>query len=747
MINNSEFILKEIPKINPVLDEYVYKEFWSAEKRKCIEGTWVGGLWCPPTLYYHSNFAVIPLEAQTASQAYGKPFMRDIDWEFYRYYEEARGFSGFELDDEYSCHRALISNMDDAEIIRSFCINIFNGEIVPQYYNNIFKVDGSRKNYIPARDYIAKVHAKGNLGKPIYNNNSQNLSVLGSRGAGKSLWASSCVITNWHFGGAKDYDEYLKALTSKQYQISATIIGAYEKKYTAALQKYILESKDFLRKNNLINYGGIDYNCPLFVNHSGSSQINNDSGLISAHGSVLLSRSFSEQAVAANSTRPNLAVIDEVGFAKNIEDVIGSIAGSEASKKRKILTMLFLGTGGYSRGSSITHFQRVYYSPEEYNCLAFPDIWEGRGNIGWFIPVSKANLNYKDPANNYITDLEYAERKEKEKRAAIKDPKALALEKVNAPMFPSEIFLAIDGTKFPAELLKEQESQVMGGVHKDKLNASWKGWLKFDNLGKVFFENSPTDMPIRTYPLLKADDYMKKGAVEMWAKPKPDSTGNIPHRRYIGGVDVVAKDIANTESLPSLIIMDTYTGEIVLEYTGRTDRRTFFYEQVRRAAIYYNALIMYENNISDMFTYFKKEKSLHYLADTPKDLRNQDTWKVGADNSKGINANEKIIASGESMILDWLLTPIKPNSDELILNTIYSPALLNELIKHDGELNTDRVSALIQLMWFKNSMVKVEREDHIKRKDAIQDYYMKRGLIAKRNNSGNSNTDYKASPI
>ncbi|HEY8361300.1 MAG TPA: hypothetical protein VIK77_00285 [Tissierellaceae bacterium] len=735
MINNSEFILKEIPKINPVLEEYRYREFWSEQKRNVIEGTWVGGKWCPPTLYYHANFSIIPMESQSGSQIYARPFVRDIDWEFYSYYEEARGFSGFEGDDEFSCHRALIEDMDDKEIISLFCTDIFTGEIHPKFYNNIFKPDGTRKTYIPARDYIPKIH-KGNLGKPIYNNNAKNLSVFGTRGGGKSIWASTTVLTNWQFGGATDYDEYLAALKAKNYQISTTIIGAYEGKYTTTLRDYILTNKKFLKENNKVVYGGLEYYCPLWVDHTGSTMINHNEGLSTKHGSRLLSRAFSDSSTSANSTRPNLAVIDEVGFAKNIEDVISSIQGSEASKKRNNLTMLFLGTGGFSKGSSILHFEKIFRNPKDYNCLEFPDIWENRGSVGYFLPVTKTNLNYKDASNNYITDLEYANKKEAQIRAAIKDPKALARRKVNAPLTPSESFLVVDGTKFPAGLLTEQLQNILGGKYVDRVNASWKGWLKFNSQGEVYMEVSEVDKPIRSYPLLQEDEHLKKGAVEIWAKPATDDNGIVPHGRYIGGIDVVHKDIAQTDSLPSLFIFDTLTDRIVLEYTGRTDRKSFFFEQARKAAIYYNAVIMYEQSMTDLFTHFKKENALRYLADTPKDLRNSDTWREGADTSKGISANEKIKFTGESFILDWLLTPIRQDSEELNLNTIYSKALLEELIVHDGERNTDRVSALIQLFWYKNSLKRAYKEEHARKKTALEDYYSRRKLLSKRKDGG-----------
>ena len=56
MIHNSNFRLKEIPNFHPELEYYDRVSFWKEEKRKCIEGYWVGGKWMPGPLYYYINF-------------------------------------------------------------------------------------------------------------------------------------------------------------------------------------------------------------------------------------------------------------------------------------------------------------------------------------------------------------------------------------------------------------------------------------------------------------------------------------------------------------------------------------------------------------------------------------------------------------------------------------------------------------------------------------------------------------------
>ena len=54
MISNEAFILKEIPKLHPASEEYLL--FWREEKKKCIEGCWIGGVWMPGNLYFYVNY-------------------------------------------------------------------------------------------------------------------------------------------------------------------------------------------------------------------------------------------------------------------------------------------------------------------------------------------------------------------------------------------------------------------------------------------------------------------------------------------------------------------------------------------------------------------------------------------------------------------------------------------------------------------------------------------------------------------
>ena len=194
-------------------------------------------------------------------------------------------------------------------------------------------------------------------------------------------------------------------------------------------------------------------------------------------------------------------------------------------------------------------------------------------------------------------------------------------------------------------------------------------------------------------------------------------------------MDVVDKARSTTNSLPSIFVMNRYTRQIVAEYTGRTDNPNDFYEVCRKLLLYYNATGMYEKNLPGLYTYFEKHKSTYLLADTPYQLRNSDTFRIGTNTSKGIDASGKVNQTGRDFIKSWLLEPISENSETRVLETIYSPALLKELIMWNKHGNFDRVSALGMLMWHDATMRVTTEKRHKEVKTFLDDpYFSKMGL-------------------
>lgn len=195
MINNDNFKIKEFPKFHPIIDKYARQEWWREQKRRIFEGYWVGGKWIPGELYYYINFHKIIVE-DGIYRNLSLPWYRDLEDIKAYIYTEAIGFSGFELDEEFTCHRE-VKEVEDGNITIEKLI-AYN---FPEYktdnnqrkiYDSIFKSNGSLRKYAPARDYLKKIH-KGNLGKPLYYNQAKHLLDLESRGGGKDLHEETII--------------------------------------------------------------------------------------------------------------------------------------------------------------------------------------------------------------------------------------------------------------------------------------------------------------------------------------------------------------------------------------------------------------------------------------------------------------------------------------------------------------------------------------------------------------------------
>jgi hypothetical protein len=712
IIENSNFRLKEIPRFHPELEYYERVTFWKDQKRRCVEGYWVSGKWMPGPLYYYINFHNIQFEDDTSvAQAFGLPFLRDIDWELFLLYEECRGFSGFADDKKYTCDRKYGPELD-------LSIRL----------NRITEAEAKTREYIPAREYLRKNHSKS-LGKPLYKNSAKHFMSIQARGSGKSYSSAGIAAHNFLFDGATDYDDYLERKKLKQYTASDTIIGAIDTKYTEPLMKKIRTAMELLPGG--FQLGDELYPSPLAINFSGSLAPNRDA--TSLTGSVIRHRTFRDNPLAANGTRPNLCIIDEVGFMHNIKEAWGAIEATQASKAKKNLVIWALGTGGLVSGRAALYAESIFRNPDDYNCISFDDTYEQRGSIGYFVPYRRT-LNEFKKGPNKETDEALSKLYIENKRAIAKkssDPTVYQTEIINGPEVPSEAFLVLEGAFFPTLLLKEQLAEVEGGKYKKYTEASFRGHISFNAANEPEFYTNQDAEPIRKFPLSKNDE--KKGCIEVWMKPQKNPEGVIPRNVYIAGIDVVDKDKSTTDSLPSIVVMNRLTRQLVAEYTGRTGEAKDFYEVCRKLLLYYNAIGMYEKNLIGLYNYFDQNKCTYLLADTPYQLRSSDTYKAGTNTAKGINASGAVNAEARNMIKSWLQERISDRTETRVYETIYSPAMLTELVMWNPSGNFDRVSALGMLMWLDSTMYKEVTQKAEQIKTFLDDpYFAQMGVLKKK---------------
>lgn len=512
------------------------------------------------------------------------------------------------------------------------------------------------------------------------------------------------VLYEWLFDGARIYNKE----SIENPSVVEILVGAAN---TA-------KSKDILDKtesalNNLAGPGGYTKH-PFYKEHMGTLKSNNINNafrneyLKKIGGEWVKRGSMSNikhvtftvtNPEAAAGTRPNIIVVEEVGLLENVLQVHASNEATMVTDgTNRFGSTIYIGTGGNM--DKIVESEILFRDPEANTLLAFDDIYENSGKIGWFVPAYYMDGTYKDEnGNTKIKEAvdHYMKRREVKRKA--KSMKAIDGELTNYPLKPSEMFSSNNSNIFPVNDLKERLIEIQTQSYKEE-DKTLVCELGLDSNGNVFTYPVDSNKVIRNFPALKSMDL--DGAVEIYEEPKKDSEGNVFMNRYYGGIDTYDDDkVVDTVSLGSIFIMDSWTRRIVAEYTGRRLTKDF-YEITKRLTMYYNAVSNYEQNKKGLFSYYEKVKSLYLLAETPKSLKDEagsSIIRVG-NRKYGTTTTTAVINYGINLILNWLLEEAYGEEANISnVSKIKSKGLLEELIKYNPKHgNYDRIFSLIMLL-------------------------------------------------
>lgn len=753
--NRKNFVLDKVKSLHPASREYL--PYWRRHKQRCVEGFWSiddaditvdvnedfprelydnhkgGWRYQPGNSYFYVNFGIILHKDDNSPKSQPKkkirPLLRDTEWELFYNWIEARGFSGFLEDKKYTCDRRLIEEANfDLDVYRQAECVKENGEFNEEKFHYLAKPDGTLKEYVNAHDYLRKLHDRP-MGRALYENNAKDLFWLACRGVGKSFSvAIGILLYEILFDGIKVYNEenrlnppkaevFLGAgIAAKSNDLAAKIKqgmdnlpGGYQDASTYESSPLAKTMSGSLKPNNQERPWQ-----HLYKKKIGGTWVEAGSGSNIKHGIYT-----TENAEAAAGGRYSVMAVEEAGLVGNALTVHGSNTATMMDFPIKFGSAIWIGTGGNIE--KIQEMEIMYRNPGGFEALEFDDVWEGSGKIGWFTPAYYGMNKFKDKNGN--TDLEgalaYIEARRAEKSKA-KDPSALALEMMNYPLKPSEIFLNAKNSIFPQADLKAHKAEVVANPHRYTdsyyhvdLRFNDKGNLTVKHLGQGSYKVE-TEWPVKS-------NKGREGCIEIYEMPKEDRDGQVFSNRYIMGTDTYDDDESNTSSLGSTFVFDLLTDRIVAEYTGRLGTKEF-YEVTRKLNLFYKADHNYENNKKGLYTYYDQKKSTHLLCDTPsslKDVANVKLNRIG-NQSKGTTASKQINAYAIRLILDWLLTPAygESNPEVLNLHKIRSIGLLNELINYNQAGNFDRVSALGMVMILREEKLKHFKAE--KAKDSIK---------------------------
>lgn len=376
--------------------------------------------------------------------------------------------------------------------------------------------------------------------------------------------------------------------------------------------------------------------------------------------------------------------------------------------------MYLVGTAN-NKESSFLSAKKLLYAPNSYNIQSIPNVYDKKGSgkdtFGFFFPayINRAGCYNKDGISDVIKALlQVLMARYKAKYGA--DPTSVLRVIAEDPITPAEAIIKVKDAYFPVASLQERADTL--DKNPSLYDDIYVGELYTTGTGEIEFR--PTDdIPIRTYPV----DNDTKGALEIYSMPKKDREGKVFNDRYIIGVDPYDNDQAESHSLYSIFVLDTFVDNLVAEYTGRTNFADEAHDMVLKLCIFYNAKALYESNKKGLYSYMEKTRNTFRLADTPEYLRDKQLVKYSSfgSNAKGVNVSANINNFANRLIKDWLLmkVPIEVKQEDghieiqevPKLYTLKTRALIEEAIQFNPDINVDRIRALGILMLYREQYI------------------------------------------
>ena len=377
--------------------------------------------------------------------------------------------------------------------------------------------------------------------------------------------------------------------------------------------------------------------------------------------------------------------------------------------------LLVYGTGG-TQGGAFDGLKELFYKPDAYNVLSFPNIWDDNAEnskCGFFVPAWSNLESFDENGNRVYMDEDGNSLREKtieeliKQRNIIKDGGASqqSIDRFisERPIKPQEAILELGKNIFPRKLLMDQLTRIRTNKKlqsmKHVVDLQWDG-----DGGVIAIEKKTGD--ITNYPLKK--DQKPAGSVVIWEYPVKDP----PFGLYIGGCDPYDHDESFTNSLGSTFIFkrvqagEAWTDVIVAEYSGRPDTAEEYYENVRKLLLFYNARLLFENERKGIYPYFTNKHCDYLLADQPDKVISELFKNSTVQRRKGCHMTKQIRAYGEGLILEWMMEEYEPGHPNI--ERIFSEPLIEELIMDDQVRNVDRVIALCMVMIYREELYQVK---------------------------------------
>lgn len=578
----------------------------------------------------------------------------------------------------------------------------------------------------------------------VYNNyqGGQHAVQIAKRGASKSYSCASLLARLFICGDNEEANEETRG-----------VILAYDKEKLikdGTLNKFV----------SCINHCAIFTEFPAQRLKNSLSEMNWEMGYIDPEDNIAkgthnltLGVTIGDDEDKARGKRSNVFLYEEFGAFPGFLDVWKTNFRSVQEGNFSFGQAIAIGTGG-SEGSSFSGALEMIYNPIGYNVYSLPNVFDKNSqgkqqSIFFFGAYLNRKGFYDDNGNSDIIGalIEIFQERFKIKYNT-SDPMSLTQAKAEDPITIQEAIMKREGTIYPVTDLTDRVNEIDFDPH--SLDDILIGLLSINKENTIVFKPDSNVKPVREFP---HNDNKLTGAIEIHAIPIKDSEGKVPRGRYIAGSDPYDDDVSQTLSLGSIFILDLWTDEIVFEYTGRPMFADDYYEICRRALLWYNAEMNYENNKKGLFAYFSKHNCLYLLSDTLEFLKDKDANLKSSygNKAKGTMASAPVKSYARTAIRNWLLKPIiviriidgeEKEVTVPLLTKLKSRGLIKELIYWNPDGNFDRHDALGMLMLLREDKLRIfgvispsESMQQRQAKDLSEDPFFTNNYKAGNNNS------------
>lgn len=412
-------------------------------------------------------------------------------------------------------------------------------------------------------------------------------------------------------------------------------------------------------------------------------------------------------------------VFEEAGSFKNLKKALEISQGAIKSGSIYIGQISVFGTGG-EEGPGIEGLDDIYTSPEAWDMLPFPNIYDEAMEAtacGYFVPCYRANEATFDEDGNVDVELaiklDNIERAKKEKS---KDPRALDSRKAEYPRNASEALMRMSFNMYNIAEIDRQIKRISG-------NKTILGYLRHGTL--IQGDNGPEFVPLANanpiihYPHKNTDDL--EGCLTIFEKPvqlpyfneKGDKVQGTPDGLYFIVVDPVYKEDA--EDLTSLFVIQVWKQYNTLDpsnqglpiawWVSRPRQLRNAYRMLFMMANFWNAPIQSEiaGGGQGIVDYAREQKLLHKLEyEISIDNREINIDETKKNRSYFMNMTTDVKMVGLRYHADWSMEVrgITEQGTPIInMNHLYDIGTLREMRKFNDKRNADRISCGVIAMY------------------------------------------------